>query len=88
MLKRLLLHSESMKKGCKITYLTSDQGIYFIENLTVKRNSIHLLKWIVKNGNKNTKSLSIFWHWLFISIFVIKSEMMQKMCRVCYITRR
>ena len=27
MLKRLLLHSESMKKGCKITYLASDQGI-------------------------------------------------------------
>ena len=63
MLKRLLLHSESMKKGCKITYLASDQGIFFehndsmkgikhlnryiIENIKIKRNSIHLLKWIV-----------------------------------------
>ena len=40
MLKRLLLHSESMKKGCKITYLASDQGIY----LRKKINIVILLK--------------------------------------------
>ena len=40
MLKRLLLHSESMKKGCKITYLASDQGIYFEQFETQDSNGL------------------------------------------------